>query len=206
MNNKFGRNIGFSIVVSIIVIFFIAWLFCELKINKISTQIAIYSAVIAIIAIAISIENHKQNRYESQLRGLIDNFLKISDTSDTFIKEYEKIALKFKTDRQDCTAEKKRLYAEYNLPTFCSRIVLIISHIKNYKDQSLKDEEQWMKIVKSVLTRTDCYKLYYASRCYVCDKEFGKLINDDLLDNLTDSICPKESISKMEWYSIFDIK
>ena len=60
-----------------------------------------------------------------------------------------------------------------------------------------------MNIDKSVLTRTDCYKLFYASRCYVCDKEFGKLINDDLLDNLTDSICPKESISKMEWYSIF---
>ncbi|MBR6082885.1 MAG: hypothetical protein IKP62_08170 [Salinivirgaceae bacterium] len=204
------KEVLISLIAGLIGIIAIAFILVVFEIQDAATQITLIvsflSLYVAIISFINSKNLQKQNSYESILFKLINNFLKISDTNDSFIEDYKKLVQDYKTSGQDCPNKKRELYIKYDLPTFCSRIVLIINHIKNYKDQSLEDEKQWMNIVKSVLARTDCYKLFYASRCYVCDKEFGKLINDDLLDNLTDSICPKESISKMEWYSIFDIK
>ena len=209
-NRKFWRDALVIVIVEIIGIPTIGVLLWLLDLNETSAQItfilSFLSLCVAILSFINSKSLQKQNSYESLLFELINNFLKISDTNDSFIEDYKKLVQDYKTSGQDCPDKKRELYIKYDLPTFCSRIVLIINHIKNYKDQSLEDEKQWLNIVKSVLKRTDCYKLFYASRCYVCNKEFEQLINNDLLDNLTDSICPKESISKMEWYSIFDIK
>jgi len=201
---KFLRKLGIAIVIAIIIVPALALGLQIIGITSTTTQIALYGVIVAIIAIANSNEHYKQSRYESQLRGLIDNFLKISETNDSFIKEFKDLATLYKTNQQDCTKQMRDLYAKYNLSTFCLRIVLIGNHITDFKDQSVEEKDKCLNILKSTFTRTDYYKIFFAFH-FAYNEEFARIIEDNkLLDNLNDSIRPTESVYRMNWYSIFD--